>query len=116
MYGRIIIEHQLNLTKILIYQCIPRENNILHLNGMELKCDGEVTRIDNIDISLGIECEEDELLIQETTIVTNGNKMKDINNNRLLNCKPEDTGCFFKEDTYYWNHDEPKCKYYELKK
>ena len=42
--------------------------------------------------------------------------MKDINNNRLLNCKPEDTGCFFNEDTYYWNHDEPKCKYYELKK
>ena len=25
MYGRIIIEHQLNLTRTLIYQCIPRE-------------------------------------------------------------------------------------------
>merc|ERR1711873_148387 len=35
MYGRITIEHQLNLTRTLIYQCIRRENNILHLDGME---------------------------------------------------------------------------------
>ena len=42
--------------------------------------------------------------------------MKVINNNRLLNCKPENIGCGFNEDTYYWNNDEPECKYYELKK
>ena len=85
-------------------------------DGNQLKCQGEVTRIDNIDISHGIEYEEDEWLIQETTLVTDGNKMKDVNNNRLLNCKPEKEKCFFNEETYFWNHDEPKCKYYELKK
>ena len=42
--------------------------------------------------------------------------MKDINNNRILNFKPENTGCYFNEDTYYWDHDEPECKYFELKK
>ena len=29
-------------------------------DGNQLKCEGEVTRIDNIDISHGIEYEEDE--------------------------------------------------------
>ena len=53
-------------------------------DGNQLKCEGEVTRIDNIDISHGIEYEKDEWLIQETTLVTDGNKMKDINNNSCL--------------------------------
>ena len=35
MYGRIIIEHQLNLTRTLIYLCTQRENNMLPHNGME---------------------------------------------------------------------------------
>ena len=33
-----------------------------------------------------------------------------------MNYRPENTGCYFNEDTYYWNHDEPECKNYELKK
>ena len=55
-------------------------------DGNQLKCEGEVTRIDNIEISNGIEYKKDEWLIQEITLATDGNKMKDINNNRLLNC------------------------------
>ena len=95
MYGKIIIEHRLNLTRTLIYLCTPREKQYpsSQWDGNQLKCEGEVTRIDNIDISHGIEYEEDEWLIQETTLVTDGNKMKDINNNRILNCKPENIGC-----------------------
>ena len=52
-------------------------------DGNQLKCQGEEIRIDNIDIRHGIKYEEDEWLIQETTLVTDGNRMKDINNNRL---------------------------------
>ena len=65
------------------------------------QCEGELTRIDKIDISHGVEYQKDEWLIQETTLVTDGNKMKDINNNRLLNCKPEYIGCYFNEETYH---------------
>ena len=57
-------------------------------DGNQLKCEGEVSRMDNIDISHSINYEEDEWLIQGTTLVTDGIKMKDINNNRVLNCKP----------------------------
>ena len=42
MYGRIIIEHQLNLTRTLIHQYTLRENNILPLNGMETNSNAKV--------------------------------------------------------------------------
>ena len=58
-------------------------------DGNQLKCFGEIIRIDNIDVSNGIAYEEDEWLIQETTLLTDGENMKDVNNNRILNCKPE---------------------------
>ena len=41
-------------------------------NGNQLKCQVEVTRIDNVDISHGIKLEEDGWLIQEATFVPYG--------------------------------------------
>ena len=85
-------------------------------DGNQLKCLGEITRIDNIDVSNGIAYEEDEWLIQETTLLTDGENMKDVNNNRILNCKPESEECYFNEESYFWSNKRPKCKFYELKK
>ena len=42
MYGKIIIENRLNLTRTLIYLCTPRENNILPHNGMETNSNAKV--------------------------------------------------------------------------
>ena len=71
-------------------------------DGNQLKCFGEIIRIDNIDVSNGIAYEEDEWLIQETTLLTDGENMKDVNNNRILNCKPESEECYFNEESYFW--------------
>ena len=85
-------------------------------DGNQLKCFGEIIRIDNIDVSNGIAYEEDEWLIQETTLLTDGENMKDVNNNRILNCKPESEECYFNEESYFWLNKRPKCEFYELKK
>ena len=42
MYGKIIIEHRLNLTRTLIYLCTPRENNILPHSEMETNSNAKV--------------------------------------------------------------------------
>ena len=42
MYGRVIIEHRLNLTRTLICLCTPMENNILPHSGMETNSNAKV--------------------------------------------------------------------------
>ena len=56
--------------------------------GNQLKRTGEIVRIDDIDVNNGISYEEDEWLIQETTLISDGENMKDANNNRIRKCKP----------------------------
>ena len=45
-------------------------------DGNQLKCTGEIFRIDDIDVTNGISYEDDEWLIQETTVITDGETMK----------------------------------------
>ena len=42
----------------------------------QINCKGKVTGVNNIDINLRIDYEDDQWLIQETTIITDGNKIK----------------------------------------
>ena len=60
---------------------------------------GETFKIDDIDVNNGIKYEEDEWLIQETFLITDGENMKDANNNRILSCKPESEECYYNEET-----------------
>lgn len=50
-----------------------------------MKYKSEATRVNSIDIDHDIEYDEKEWLIQEKTMSTDGNKMKHVNNDRILN-------------------------------
>lgn len=49
-------------------------------------------------------------------MITDGEKMKDVNVDRILNCKPEEVERYFNEKSHYWYYKEPKYKWCELEK
>ena len=84
--------------------------------GNQIKCTEGIFRIDDIDVNNGIRYGEEALITQETTLITNGEFLKDTNNNRILNCTPVSEECYYNEEIYVWLQRRPKCIFYELMK
>ena len=85
-------------------------------NGSQIRCKGKHNIVDHIILPQTIAYDEDTWLIEETELLADNNNLKDINKNRLLNCKPIDNTCTYNGLRYIWDQKEPNCKMFETKK
>ena len=101
-----------------IYQYYKRGKTYPYSNitGSQISCEGQSKVINGKKIYNIIEHVEDHLTLELSSLLMNDHKILDKKRNRVLNCKPEDSYCYYGNTLYIWDElQKPECNLYQAK-
>ena len=86
--------------------------------GTSIKCWGKDHKFEmnGISVTQIVIHQEDIIIISNTTLLIEGNKVMDKLNKKMLDCEPGKGECTFDSIRYVWRNDKPTCDLLETKK